>query len=333
MFARTRTHYRPDVEMLKWIALVILAGAIALLMAESLKGGIATVKNVPVPEGRVLPPAGSNMPGQATVDDRFAVTAIVWEALQQQRAGNLVEALSLWREVQLPPTTDVWRKVAMALAELQLEDPTQAAMTLNEARAESPRNALVYYVAGILRLAQAERAEEWYDASAYDMTRLTSWPVETLPYTRSMYQLAAMMALEESVARAGEVCGEEPLVPETWTRTPDYESSMPLATPLVGDLLEACGLDQFEGRAHLVLGELHRTRGSLGHAEEHLDRAAELGIPTGVAYRLLGGAFEQAERHPEAARAYLKAMSHGREVAGPALKALENLRDALLPQF
>lgn len=339
MFARTHVHFHSELEVLKWMALVILAGAIALLLAGPVAGDVATIKSTaPVPETLAPAAPDSSLPGQQTLpgemsEDHFAVTAIVWEALQQQRSGNLPEALALWREVQLPAATDGWRKVAMALAELQLGDLPQAAGTLAEARDEAPQNALVHYVTGILRLAQAERAEEWYDASGLDFTRLTSGPLDAVPNTRSLYELAAMMSLEQSVALTPEVCGDEPLVPETWTRTPDFEATMPLATPLVQDFLQACGLEQFEGRAHLVLAEGHRQRGSFTHAEEHLDRAAALGIPTGAAYRTLGDAYEEEGMSAEAARAYLKAMSHGREVAAPALKALENLRRALFDPF
>lgn len=334
MFARSHTpQFHVEVEVLKWIALVILAGAIALLLAGPASGDIATIKGAPSPEAYAPPPADLSLPGETTAEDHFAITAMVWQALGQQRAGNLPEALALWREVELPEGSDAWRKVAMALAELQLNDVQQAAATLAEARAEAPHNAAVHYVTGILRLAQAERADEWYDASGLDFTRLVSGPLDAVPNTRSLYELAAMMALEQSVALAGEVCGDEPLVPEPWTRTPDFEVTMPLATPLVQDLLEACGIEQFEGRAHLVLAEMHRKRGSLEHAEEHLDRAAELGIPTGAAYRMLGSGYEEEGRSAEAARAYLKAMSHGRAVAAPALKALENLRNALWHVF
>jgi tetratricopeptide (TPR) repeat protein len=333
MFARTHTQFHPEVELLKWIALVILAGAIALLLAGTAVGDIATIKGTSAPEALPPAPRDTTLPAEAISDDHFAVTAIVWEALQQQRASNLPEALALWREVQLPATTDVWRKVAMALAELQLHEVEQAAVTLGEARAEAPHNALVHYVTGILRLAQAESADEWYDASGLDFTRLTSGPADTVPNTRSLYELAAMMALEQSVTLARDVCSDEPLVPEQWAQTPDFEVTMPLATPLVQDVLEACGIAQYEGRAHLVLAEMHRQRSSLTHAEEHLDHAAKLGIPTGAAYRTLGEAYEEEGLSAEAARAYLKAMSHGREVAAPALKALENLRDALLFTF
>jgi tetratricopeptide (TPR) repeat protein len=333
MFARTHTYFHPEVELLKWIALVILAGAIALLLAGSAGGDIATIKGTSIPEALPPPPTDSTLPIETPSEDHFAVTAIVWEALHEQRASNLPEALALWREVQLPASTDVWRKVAMALAELQLNDLEQAAVTLGEARAEAPHNPVVHYVTGILRLAQAERADEWYDASGLDFTRLTSGPGDVAPGTKSLYELAAMMALELSVTHAKEVCSDEPLVPEQWAQTPDFEVTMPLATPLVQDVLEACGIEQYEGRAQLVLAELHRQRGSLTHAEEHLDQAAKLGIPTGAAYRTLGDAYEEEGLSAEAARAYLKAMSHGREVAAPALKALENLRDALLFTF
>jgi tetratricopeptide (TPR) repeat protein len=336
MFAHSQPNFHAEMELLKWIALVIVAGAIALVLARPVTGDIATIKGTAAPEVGAPAPAhlaDLSVPGGEASEDHFAVTAIVWEALQQQRDGNLPQALAMWREVQLPGSADVWRKVAIALAELQLNELPQAAVTLGEARAEAPQNALVYYLTGVLRLAQADRAEEWYDASGLDWTQLVSGPLDTVPNTKSLYELAARMALEQSVALAGEVCGDEPLVPESWTRTPDFEVTMPLATPLVQDLLEACGLEPYEGRAHLVLGEMHRQRGSLSHAEEHLDRAAELGIPTGAAYRMLGGAYEKEGLSAEAARAYLKAISHGREVAAPALKALENLRDALLHSF
>jgi tetratricopeptide (TPR) repeat protein len=333
MFARTQTHPHPELEILKWLALLILAGAIALLLTGQLAGDITAVKAVPEP-GSIPPPAVVRpdvhaLPSAEAAEDHFATAALVWQAMQEQRAGEAARALALWNQVQLPPPTDVWRKVAIAMAELQLTDTQQAEQTLLAARNEAPQNALVHYVIGILRLTQSESADEWYDASGLDPTRLAAAPAEESTHTRTMYELAAMMALERAVLYAPQVCSDEPLLPDEWTRSPDFEVTMPLATPLVQDLLEALGIEAYEGRSHLVLGDLHRMRGSLEHAEEHLDQAAHAGIPTGEAYQHLGSAYEQQGMSAEAARAYLKAMSHGPAVAAPALKALENLRNAL----
>lgn len=276
--------------------------------------------------------ANSQVPKTALpqVGDPFSTASDVWRAIEYQKEGRFLEAAEQWRAIRLPGEKDVWRKTALAMTLLNQGNVEQAAVELAEARGQWPTNAVVRYCTGVLRLMQAEQADEWYDAVGPMFLRLASYPPrEIAPNTRSMFELAAKMEFERAVEMAPQVRLDEPLLPAEWTAPDDEELAMPMAAPMVRDVLTAGGMDQFEGKAHLALGELHMKNGSLAHAEEHLDRAALLGLPTGDLYQRLGESYEEFGLHAEATRAFLKAMSHGGGVVRPGAGALQNMRELL----
>ena len=95
--------------------------------------------------------------------------------------------------------------------------------------------------------------------------------------------------------------------------------------PTVGDLLLATGADNYVSKAHNTLSYLHLETGALEEAERHMDEAAAGGMSIVYGYEDLGEQYARRHRHADAARAYLKAMKHGRGKVTPARKAWENL--------
>ena len=273
-------------------------------------------------------------PGGSGVPSEFETVEGIWRAVEAHRAGDPVAALEAWQRVTMPAGSEVWKKVAMSMALLQSHRTEEAAMVLADARQLDSENAVVMYMIGILRLDQSEVASEWYDAIGPTFIRLAvQTPLDLVPHTKSMYEMAAIQAFEQAVEMAHRLRLDMPLVPEEWGISPDYESVMPLAAPRVADVLRVIGAEQFVGKSHLVLGELYTERGAWEHAEEHLDQAREAKMATGVAFRKLGEAYEEAGMYSDASRAYLKARSHDAGVIGPAERALENFRKALLGVF
>lgn len=340
-----RSHVHQEMELVRWFALVILAAALALLVASQASGGNYPLRDAGAPG--LLPPRIDQWARPMTqpedsgisdsgISDHFTTVERVWRALEAHRAGDPVAALDAWETVHLPPASQIWQQVAMSMAYLQCHLPDEAARSLAIARSIDPENPLVMYMLGILRLDQAEEAMEWNDAIHSAYIRLAAqfpqepqFPQDIAPNTRSMYELAAIQAFERSIEWAHHLRRDFPLVPADWTIPDDFDSVMPLAAPCVGDLLQVIGTDQFLGKSHWVLGEMYVERWALEHAEDHLDAARAEQIPTGVAFRKLARAYEDAGRHSDAARAYLKAMSPDAGVVGPAERALENFRKAL----
>lgn len=340
MFARTHVH--AEMEAIKWLVLVILAGALALLLANTARGNevtrppVSSERSQVLPEADVarqlrptMPPSVVEIPA-APVEDPFVVASQTWNAIELQKAGRMDEAVEAWTRLRLPVPTDVWRLIALGHAYLQLADYERAAEVLCEAKYGAPDNAVVDFVIGTLWLAKAETALEWHDAPGIDASRFVAWqPMEIAPNTASMYRLAAVMCFERATKLAGQVNLDEPLLAGEWMVPESDELAMPIAAPTVRDLLSAFRADRFEGRSHLALGVLHTERDVLDHAERHLDQAAALSEPTGAAFRDLGERLEQRGHFGDAMRVFLKSLSHGGglDTFG---KALENGGKALL---
>jgi tetratricopeptide (TPR) repeat protein len=244
--------------------------------------------------------------------DRFGLAAEMWKAIELQKTGNIDEAVSMWEGMRLPRETDHWRLLMLGVAYMQNGNHKQAEEALNESKSMMPENPVVFYTLGLLWLGRADSADEWYDASGMDPFRLASTASpDSVPLTRSMYQMAAMMAFERAVGLADKANLDQPLLPENWQVPDGNSTSVAVTTPRVRDALEVFEGDRFEGRSHLALGLMHMQRGGLEHAEKHLDSAAELGEPTGSAFHKLGQEFEKQDAASEAMRAHLKAYSHG----------------------
>jgi len=315
MYARVRTY--PEMELVKWLALLAIAGALVIVLVSTAVGAELTRPPGLLPPE--LPASPMPLPSVNSDETNFAPGAVsaveLWKAIQLQKEGNVDEAIALWETARLPSETDHWRLLMLAIAYMENGDNHRAEQLLREADSMAPDNPVIDYALGLLWLSQADAADEWYDASSLDPFRLTSTSSqESTPRTRSMYQLAALMSFEQAVKLADKVDLDQSLLGEGLTLG-ENERSKQITTPRARDALEVFGGDRFEGRSHLALGLMYMQRGGLKHAEEHLDCAALRGEPTGSAFHDLGKKFEEENAASEAMRAHLKAFSRGGGIA------------------
>jgi tetratricopeptide (TPR) repeat protein len=232
------------------------------------------------PPGRVLPPA------QAAHQ--------LWMIFDSHRAGNTAEALEGWSEVRLPEHMAHWRELAIAAAYLQSGDLVRAEKALEAAQQMQPEHAVAAYFTGLLRLEQAAMATRVPDGLKRARERLVSYtPAED----KALYERAAIIELQFAIARAQEVCRDEPLI-ET-----DMAIEESVIVPRAGDLLAALGADNFAGKAHHTLFGVLIKRGELDAAEYHLGQVAQSGMDVLYGYRDLAEAYLMQERNADAVRA------------------------------
>jgi tetratricopeptide (TPR) repeat protein len=325
MFIRQHVHEHTEWELLKWMILIALACTLALGVLTSVTGAVDLNK-----EDREPTPLPSEVADLAVPmeEPRFekppAVADLamsVWQALELQHNQKYDEAIAAWQTIDLSCDTAVWKQVALGQAYLATGEIDSATEVLLAAKDLRTGNPLVHYFLGLLRLEQACVADEWRDAVGLPETTFVAYKsTDAAPHTKSMYQLIAMMELEEAIKLAPDVWADQPLVPTDWpTRA--------ALAPTVGDLLLAVSADNFEAKAHNMLSYLYLDRGSLETAEGHMDSAAAGGLQV-IGYSDLGEKYAEAGQPTDAARAYVKAMKHSPNKVEPARKAWDNLRDA-----
>lgn len=303
----TNRHMTVEVELIRWMLLVVAALAIVLAIATALAaadpmmeprllpddmGQLAKPMVVPdtaeplvrpffpeVPPARAFPPAEA--------------AARLWMTLQNHQAGQTGLALAGWEQLRLPQETAHWREIAIAAALLQTGDLKQAAVHLDLARNLAPDQAVVAYYTGILRLEQAAvaaRVPDGYDTGKLRMVAYT--PMED----KAVYEMIARTELEMAIIKAAEIRLDQPLL----MLEPGEEEAVVI--PRVGDLLVALGADNFVGKAHHLLFGLCFDRAELVTAEIHLDEAVATGIAPLYAYQDLGETYLAVERPADALR-------------------------------
>lgn len=325
MLVRQHVHEHAEWELFKWMILMALASVIALGLLTGVAGA-ADLSSI-VREPATLP---SEVEGWAAPMEELQVEEVspaadlafqVWQALELQHNHEFDAAITAWQAIDLSCEASVWKQVALGQAYLATGEINSAADVLLDAKVLQPDNPVVHYFLGLLRLEQAYVAEQWPDAVGPQATTFVALrPTDVAPNTKSMYQLTAMMELEEAIKLASDLRTDEPLVPADWP------TRVALA-PTVGDLLLATSANNFEAKAHNMLSYLHLDRGSLETAEGHMDSAAAGGLNV-VGYADLGEKYANAGQHTDAARAYVKAMKYSSHKVEPARRAWDNLRDA-----
>ncbi len=322
-----RNHMHQEVELLKWMTLLALAGALTLAFATGISGNEF---RPPMDEPALLPSEIADAASPMGVEDKPApldaqdLSMRVWEAIDAQHHQDYERAVVLWEAVQMPCETEVWKHVALGQAYLATDDVENASLALARADKLDPENAVVHYFVGVLRLQQAYMAHEWNDAEGPRSTVLVAHPPhDVVPNTQSMYRLKAMMELEDAIKFAPQVHLYKSLVPDAWPTA----AAMP---PTVHDVLLATRANNFVAKAHNMLGDLYLDRGSLEQAEKHMDAAMAGGLTVVYGYSELAEEYEDAGRHSDAMRAYLKAAQAEPGKIAPLRKAWENLRDSVL---
>jgi tetratricopeptide (TPR) repeat protein len=333
MFVRARTH--SSIEVFKWVALIVIAGALALLAVSTVHGVEATRPPgllPPIPDSTPLDPPQQPMTQLPEFDeqDPYALSLEIWRAIDAHEDGNLQTAITVWEQLRLPPQADVWRRIVLGVAYLQNGEIDRAETLLLEVRREHPQNAVAHYATALVDLIRAETAAEWYDAANWDVMRMAAYPPDAapLPKTRSLYNLSAIMALRKAVVLADAVPLDQPVLAGEWVTSADQPMAMPVAVPRVRDLLATFSGDDFEARSHVALGRLYLDRSALHQAERHLDRAADMGQPTWRLLCDLSDRYEADGDYGAAMRAHLKAASRGGGVAC-LIDSVEDLGQAL----
>jgi tetratricopeptide (TPR) repeat protein len=323
-----RAHAHEEHELMKWMMLLALAGALTLAFATGIAG--ASELRPPMSEPALLPsevaewalPMGVEEEKPPVADEDVSLK--VWRAIDAQHHDKFDEAIMLWSAVQLPCDAEVWKHVALGQAYLANGEVEEANAALAMARKLEPKNAVVHYFLGVLRLQQAWMADEWNDAERPRSTILVAHtPDDVVPNTRSMYQLAATMELEDAIKFAPRLHSYKSLVPDDWP-------TAAAMAPMVHDLLLATRADNFAAKAHNMLGDLYLQRGSLEQAEQHMDEAVAGGVSVVYGYTELAEAYENGGRHSDAMRAYMKAAQEEPGKITPLRKAWENLLDSML---
>lgn len=325
MLVRQHVHQHTEWELVKWTILMVLASVIALGVLTSVAGAadLSKVEREPGPLPIEVESLASPMetPLVAEPLPSADLAMQVWQALELQHDQRYDDAITAWETIDLPCETTVWKHVALGQAYLATGEIELAAEVLLDAKDLDTENSVVHYFLGLLRLEQACVAEEWQDAVGPNAATFVALkPTDIAPNSKSMYQMTAMMELEEALKLAPDVWTDQPLVPADWpTRA--------ALAPTVGDLLLAVSANNFEAKAHNMLSYLYMEKGSLETAEGHMDSAAAGGLNI-IGYSELGEKYAVAGLHADAARAYVKAMKHTPHKVEPARKAWDNFRDA-----
>src|SRR5262245_45926208 len=153
-------HMQVEVELVRWMILVLAAIAL-MLAAATLAAADPGMPPRPLPPdmpkiARPIPPVDPAPPffPEALPAREFPpaeAAARLWRILELARMGRAAEALAGWEQLRLPEQAAGWREVAMGAALLQLGDLKQAHQHLEVARRYAPANPLVAYEMGILR--------------------------------------------------------------------------------------------------------------------------------------------------------------------------------------
>jgi len=187
MLVRQNVHR--DVELAKWLALIVLASAVTLVFASRIAGAAELrLPRRPAPLPSEIETWSSPMADDKTGKPVPAedVSMDVWKAIDLLCHEGYDKAIAVWSELRMPEETKVWRHVALGQAYLAMEKFEEAAETLKIAEKLRPENGVVHYYLGVLRLEQAYIAEDWYDAVGPADTVLVAYaPHDVVPNSKS----------------------------------------------------------------------------------------------------------------------------------------------------
>ena len=309
----------------KW-ELLKLAGVLTLAFATGIAGAneLRPPTNEPAPlPGQIAEwasPMGAEAEQQPFAEDD--VNMQVWQAIDAQYHEDFDLALLLWDAIEVPRTTEVWKQVALGQAYLATGEGDDAWAALAMAEKLEPENPVVHYFLGVIRLQQAYLADEWNDAEGPRTTVLVTHAPHNIVHPQSLYRLTAMMELERAIKFAPRAHLYKSLIPDEW-------ATEAMMRPTVQDLLVATQADNFVAKSHTMLSDLYLKRGSFEQAEHHMDGAVAGGLSVVYGYSELGEEYENAGRHADAMRAYLKAAQEEPGKIAPLRKAWENLWDSM----
>jgi tetratricopeptide (TPR) repeat protein len=329
----TTRHMQLEVELVRWMILVLAALALVLAAAT-----LAAAD--PMTPPRLLPPDIARLAKPIAPTDAappffpeepparefpsVEAAARLWRILELQKTGCTAEALAGWARLRLPDEAAHWRELAIGAGYLKLGDLQQAEDHLQVARQLAPGNALVAYQTGLLRLEQRARVSRVPDELNGRKQLLVAF---TPRENRAMYERLAVHEFQEAILRAPTVQPDERLL------ATDMNMEQAVCVPCVGDLLTAIGADNFVGKAHHLLYGLHLDRGELLNAEVDLDAAVASGVCPLYGYRDLAEAYVNAGQPQVLTRLMHKDLNAAEPWLRPACERLVQwTREAVTPE-
>ena len=319
-----------ETEILKWLMLMVLAGGLVLALASGAAGANEPREPRPLPvevTRHAIPLEQASPQGKSGGSDSALP---LWRVLELHRQGRFAEAIRGWESIEMPCETESWAHVARGMALHRLGETNRAEKAFHTARALSPTNPLASYGLALANLYRSEAAGEWYDALADDewWERKNIPPLADRPgATRSLYELAALMEFERAIRDADGFTWDTPLVSRELILVSRGYDVVP--SPLVADLLEAIGCEDFVARSAMAAGRLSMNRGAWVMAEKYYDDATACGENMSLEFLRMGELYAAQGRPSAAARAYLKAM-HGSDNPWSMLKrAVDSTGQAL----
>lgn len=327
-------HLSLEFEMIRWMVIIVLAGILALAVASEAWGNDVVKRSRPpvaaVTERGQPSPGLSALPAEVQFTDSGPEARQLWSALAYHRGNDPAAARDMWYGIQLPYQNEAWQHVALGVTYLQEGDCDAATVAFQVAKQLQPKNPVPSYFMGIVRLTQAQRAEDWHDPGLAGKVQFASLHTpDVVPNSKAMYEWVAMAEFNRALKLAHHVALDHPLLASAVVQGHPLAATQTDLPPTVGDLLVALGADNFAGKAHNTLGSMLVSRGALESAEQHLDDAAATGLTIVHGYADLGAAFEDEGQHSDAVRAFMKAVSQGDHSHATTHGVVENFGKAL----
>ncbi len=327
----TTRHMDLEVELVRWMILVLAALALVLAAAtlaaaeagmppRALTGDMAKIAK-PILGVDPAPPFFPEAPPAREFPPAEAANRL-WRILELQRTGRTAQALAGWEQLRLPAEAAQWRELAMGAALMRLGDLKGAHQRLELARQYDPANPLVAYEVGILRLEQRAAAGRVPEPMLRNQRLVAFTPQED----RAVYEMLAIRELNGAIERADLVRPGQRLL------TTDIGMEETVVVPRVTDLLLTLGAENFAGKAHHLLFGVYLDRGELLEAEVNLDAAVLTGIAPLYGYQDLAEAYVTADQPQMLVRLMGKDLDATEPWLRPACERLiQRTREAMTP--
>ena len=315
MFVQTKTA-PPLTHWLVDLMLAILAFAIAVAITSS-AWGQETANRIPSvpPENGYSSMAWAE---DANHSEDYRTTLALVQIIDMHRAGYHQEVEALWEQATLPKETAVWKELSLAVADLAERNYKEANSHLTEAARLDANNPLPHYYKAMVALATAERVDDRYDDAGPDVSGYVDAKATPSPDDPIALRDEAIGSLLRALDCSPVRDVNRSLLNVAWVLPDAHSLEMPLTVPTIDELMSAMGAGHWEADAHWRLGALLMAKNSLAEAEDHWDRAAEMGMNLRLEYRALSERHRASGESLDAVRCKLKSMRFGGPYLGDA---------------
>lgn len=306
-------HTRAAPRLTHWVVdlmLAVLAFAIAVAITSAAWGQESAnrIPTVP-PENGYSSMAWAE---DANHSDDYRTTLALVQIVDLHRAGHHKAVEALWEQATLPTDTAAWKELSLAVVDLAEGRYKEANSHLTEAARLDANHPLPHYYKAIIHLAAAERIDDRYDNAGPDVSgyvdAAAAAPSPTDPIALRDEAIGSLLrAVDCSPVRDV----DRSLLNVAWVLPDAHSLEMPLTVPTIDELMTAMGAGDWEVDAHWRLGTLLMAKDSLAEAEDHWDRAAEMGMNLRLEYRALSDRYRADGDSLDAVRCKLKSMRFG----------------------